>query len=188
MTFGDALTHPDLIYQYPSSCSLIYLQPVDGRRVVARGLFLAKRGAVEMLSGRSDSRLAARAAAANLEPKDSLVKEKTGFRQGRLAVKVRPTRTNEIGVRMALGADPGNVLALILREALVLMVFGLLLGVPLSLATGRLLGSQLYGVNHHDYPNLAAAILTLTSSALIAALIPAFRASSILPSQALRAD
>jgi putative ABC transport system permease protein len=77
---------------------------------------------------------------------------------------------------------------LILRGAVVLIVFGLLLGIPLTLATGRLLGSQLYGVNQYDYQILGAAILTLTSSSLIAALIPALRASSILPSQALRAD
>jgi predicted permease len=98
------------------------------------------------------------------------------------------SRTNEIGVRMALGADRGNVLALILRGALVLIVFGLLLGVPLTLAAGRFIGSQLYGINQYDPTIIAAAILALGFSALIAALIPAFRASSISPMQALRTE
>jgi ABC-type antimicrobial peptide transport system permease subunit len=98
------------------------------------------------------------------------------------------SRTNEIGIRMALGADRGNVLALILRGALVLISFGLLVGVPMTLAAGRFLGSQLYGINQYDPLILAGAILALGSSALIAALIPALRASSILPLQALRAD
>ncbi len=98
------------------------------------------------------------------------------------------SRTNEIGVRMALGADRGSVLALILRGALVQIAFGLLLGVPLTLAAGRFLGSQLYGINQYDPMIIAVAILTIGFSALTAALIPAFRASSISPIQALRAE
>jgi ABC-type antimicrobial peptide transport system permease subunit len=98
------------------------------------------------------------------------------------------SRTNEIGVRMALGADRASVLALILRGALVQIAFGLLLGVPLTLAAGRFLGSQLYGINQRDPTIIAVAILALGFSALAAALIPAFRASSISPMQALRSE
>ncbi|HXB72635.1 MAG TPA: ABC transporter permease [Candidatus Acidoferrales bacterium] len=98
------------------------------------------------------------------------------------------SRTNEIGVRMALGADRGSVLALILRGALLQIVLGLLLGVPLTLAAGRFLGSQLYGINHYDPTILAVAMLAIGASALMAALIPALRASSIPPIQALRAE
>jgi predicted permease len=98
------------------------------------------------------------------------------------------TRTNEIGVRMALGADRRSVLTLILRGALALIVFGLLLGVPLTLAMGRFLGSQLYGINQYDAATIGLAIAALGISALIAALIPAFRASSISPIEALRAE
>ena len=98
------------------------------------------------------------------------------------------SRTNEIGVRMALGADRSDVFALILRGALALVSFGLLLGIPLALAAGRFLGNQLYGINQYDPMIMATAILVLGSSALTAALIPAFRASSISPLQALRAD
>jgi predicted permease len=98
------------------------------------------------------------------------------------------SRTNEIGVRIALGADRGNVLALILRGALALIVFGLLFGVPLTFLAGWLLASQLYGVDRYDLSTLAVAILALGFSALIAALIPAVRASSISPIQALRSE
>jgi predicted permease len=98
------------------------------------------------------------------------------------------SRTSEIGVRMALGADRRDVFRLILRGALALISFGLLLGIPLALAAGRFLGSQLYGINQYDPMIIALAILVLASSALTAALIPAFRASSISPLQALRAD
>ena len=98
------------------------------------------------------------------------------------------TRTNEIGVRMALGADQRSVLGLILRSALALIFFGLLLGMPLTLAAGRFLGSQLYGINQYDPAALGVAIMVVGISALIAALIPAFRASSISPVAALRAE
>jgi ABC-type antimicrobial peptide transport system permease subunit len=98
------------------------------------------------------------------------------------------SRTSEIGVRMAIGADRSDVFALILRGALALISFGLLLGVPLALGAGRFLGSQLYGINQYDPTIIALAILVLGASALTAALIPAFRASSISPLEALRAD
>ena len=98
------------------------------------------------------------------------------------------SRTSEIGVRMALGAARSDVFLLILRGALALVGFGLLLGIPLALAAGRFLGNQLFGVNQYDPMIIASAILVLGSSALTAALIPAFRASSISPVQALRAD
>ncbi len=98
------------------------------------------------------------------------------------------SRTNEIGVRMALGAGRGRVITLIMRAALVLTALGLLLGLPLALAAGRFLGSQLYGSHQGDLTVMAAAILTQGLSALTAAIIPAFRASSISPVEALRAE
>jgi ABC-type antimicrobial peptide transport system permease subunit len=77
---------------------------------------------------------------------------------------------------------------LILRGALALISFGLLLGIPLALGAGRFLESQLYGVNQYDPIVIATSILALDASALIAALIPASRASSISPIDALRQD
>jgi len=98
------------------------------------------------------------------------------------------SRTNEIGVRIALGADRGNVFALVLRGAFLLIASGLLLGVPLALAAGRLLAHQLYRVDQYDPLILSAPVLALALSAFVAALIPAFRASAISPVQALRAE
>ncbi len=97
-------------------------------------------------------------------------------------------RTSEIGVRMALGADRRNVIALLLRGALGLMLFGLVAGLPLTFAVGRVLGSQLYGLNPYNPVVTLGAALTLGLSALAASFIPAFRASSISPLDALRAE
>lgn len=97
-------------------------------------------------------------------------------------------RVNEIGVRMALGADRRNIVTLVLRGAFLLIVLGLLVGIPLSWATGRILGRQLYGTSPHDPLVTAVSILALGSAALSASLIPAFRASRISPSEALRAE
>ncbi|HEV3275822.1 MAG TPA: ABC transporter permease [Terriglobia bacterium] len=97
-------------------------------------------------------------------------------------------RTNEIGVRLALGATRSQAAALILRGAFALVAIGLVAGFPLALAAGRFLGSQLYGLNPYDPVVISVAVLTLGSSALVASLIPAFRASSIPPAEALRAE
>lgn len=97
-------------------------------------------------------------------------------------------RTNEIGVRMALGADRGNVVALVLKGAFVLVFFGLLLGLPLTFAAARVLGNQLYGMNPYDPVVMLIAVVILGLSALAASLIPAVRASCVSPMEALRVE
>jgi predicted permease len=97
-------------------------------------------------------------------------------------------RTNEIGVRMALGADRTKVVQLILRGAFMRVAFGLLLGLPLAIAAGRLISSQLYNVSFWDPLALAIAASSLAICALIAAVIPASFAASISPMRALRID
>jgi predicted permease len=97
-------------------------------------------------------------------------------------------RVKEIGVRMALGANRPDVLALILRGTFGLILFGLFIGLPLTFAAGRFLGNQLYGMNPYSPIVTFVAVLTLGLSALVASLTPALRASSISPLEALRAE
>ena len=97
-------------------------------------------------------------------------------------------RVGEIGVRMALGADRGDIVTLVLRGALMLIVLGLLIGLPLTFAAGKVLGSQLYGMNTYNPVVTSVAVLALGLSAMLASLIPAFRASLISPLDALRVE
>jgi predicted permease len=97
-------------------------------------------------------------------------------------------RTNEIGLRMALGADRGSVLRLVLRDAFNRVLIGLALGLPLAVGAGKLLARQLYGVKVWDPLALAAAALALAIAALIASIVPATRASAISPMSALRVE
>ena len=95
-------------------------------------------------------------------------------------------RTHEIGVRMALGANVRDVLKLILRQAFGLVMIGIGLGVAVSLATGRLIASLLFGVSTTDPVTLVGVTLTLVLVAIVACYIPARRAMKIDPIQALR--
>jgi len=95
-------------------------------------------------------------------------------------------RTNEIGIRMALGAKGGNIAWMVLRETLVLVVCGLTLGVPAALLSARLIATQLFDLSPTDPLTLIAAAVVLTVVALLAGYIPARRASRVDPLTALR--
>ena len=97
-------------------------------------------------------------------------------------------RTNEIGIRMALGADRAKVVQLVIRGAFKRVVVGLVLGLPLAIGAGRLISSQLYGVSSWDPFALAVAGSALTLCSFLAAIIPAIRASCISPMDALRIE
>jgi predicted permease len=97
-------------------------------------------------------------------------------------------RTNEIGIRMALGADRPNVLRLVLGGAFKRVLIGLILGLPLAVGAGRLLSAQLYGVTSWDPFALSVAAGALAICSFFAALIPANRAASISPMSALRIE
>jgi predicted permease len=95
-------------------------------------------------------------------------------------------RTNEIGIRMALGAKGGNIAWMILRETLYLVLAGLLIGVPAALAGARLISAQLFETSPTDPVTLIAAAAILTLVALLAGYLPARRASRVNPLTALR--
>lgn len=97
-------------------------------------------------------------------------------------------RTSEIGLRVALGADRGRIVRLVLRDALRLVTTGLAIGVPLALAATRLLEAQLHGVKPGDPLALGAAVAVLIAAAVLAALLPAMRAANVAPIVALRAE
>ncbi|MGA7858137.1 MAG: ABC transporter permease [Terracidiphilus sp.] len=97
-------------------------------------------------------------------------------------------RTGEIGIRMALGATRNSVVAMVLQGALWQVVLGLVLGIPASLYAGYLMKSILYGVGSYDPVALTVAPLVLLVCAAIAGFIPARRAASIEPMQALRIE
>ncbi len=97
-------------------------------------------------------------------------------------------RTNEIGIRMALGADPGGIVRLILREALLLLGIGLIAGAGLALAAARTAASMLFGLKPYDPATLAFAIGALALVAIAASYIPARRAAGVDPMVALREE
>ena len=97
-------------------------------------------------------------------------------------------RTSEIGVRMALGANRGSVVAMVLRGAFWQVGIGLGIGIPAAIGAGYLIASQLFGITPWNPLLLAGATALLGSAALVAAVIPARRAASIDPIQALRIE
>jgi predicted permease len=101
---------------------------------------------------------------------------------------VATQRTREIGIRMALGATERSAIWLVLRDAIAMIAAGTAIALPCVVALGRLVESQLFGVKPTDPIAIAAATVLLTSATLGAALIPAYRASTVNPTDALRFD
>jgi putative ABC transport system permease protein len=95
-------------------------------------------------------------------------------------------RTNEIGIRVALGASRSTILRMILRETLILAVVGLAVGLPCALAASHLIGHMLFGVSANDPITLAAVAFTLAAVAALAGFVPARRAMQVDPMVALR--
>jgi putative ABC transport system permease protein len=95
-------------------------------------------------------------------------------------------RTNEFGVRLALGAGRRQLLRLVLQQAGQLVLAGLVIGLAFSLATNRLLASQLFGLSPHDPVLLTTVSVVLLTVALLASFLPARRAANVNPMEALR--
>jgi len=97
-------------------------------------------------------------------------------------------RRREFGIRMALGAQGGRVVTMMLREALAMVTMGAIIGLPLALVAGYACRSFLYGVGPADVTTLAVACAVLAAVAVVAAYGPARRASAVEPASALRCD
>jgi predicted permease len=97
-------------------------------------------------------------------------------------------RTGEIGIRMALGANRGTVLGIVLRSAFVQVAIGLAIGIPATILAGRAIADQLYSVKPYDPVILALAVFVLGMAALAAAAVPARRAVNVNPTEALRSE
>ena len=97
-------------------------------------------------------------------------------------------RTKELGLRMALGAQPGSVMWLVMREVLLLVAIGLAIGLPAAMALARLVSAQLYGIEPYDPMMAGISVLVLAGVACAAGLIPARRAARLDPIIALRQE
>jgi ABC-type antimicrobial peptide transport system permease subunit len=97
-------------------------------------------------------------------------------------------RTSEIGIRMALGAERASVVAMVMRGAMLQAVIGLAIGVPTALLCVRFVKAQLYQIAGADVRVMGAAVVTLAVAACVAGLIPARKAASTDPVQALRTE
>lgn len=97
-------------------------------------------------------------------------------------------RTKEMGIRIALGALPGTIVWLVLKDSLVLVLIGLALGVPSTILSGRLLSSMLFGVGSTDPVAMTFAALAIISVAILASIIPARKATRVDPAVILAAE
>jgi predicted permease len=97
-------------------------------------------------------------------------------------------RTREIGIRLALGATGASTIRLVLRDAVIMIAVGVAIALPCVAALGKLVQSQLFGVTATDPATVAGAALVLAAGALAAAFIPAWRASNVSPTNALRLE
>jgi ABC-type antimicrobial peptide transport system permease subunit len=96
------------------------------------------------------------------------------------------SRTSEIGIRMALGATRRAAVWLVVADAVAMIAAGTAIALPLVWGLGRLVEAQLFGVHAIDAPTIAGASLVLAGVALAAAMVPAWRAASVSPTEALR--
>jgi putative ABC transport system permease protein len=97
-------------------------------------------------------------------------------------------RTREFGIRLALGARPGEVLGLVLRGGLALIAAGLIVGIAAGALATRLVASALYGIDPFDPPTFAGVAVMLVTVAMVASYVPARRATRVDPIAALRSE
>ena len=95
-------------------------------------------------------------------------------------------RRKELGIRLALGAEPGGVIWLVMKEVLLLLAIGLAVGIPTAIGLGRFVASQLYGIQERDPWTAISTVAVIAVVSAAAGMIPAHRASRIDPILALR--
>jgi ABC-type antimicrobial peptide transport system permease subunit len=95
-------------------------------------------------------------------------------------------RRNEIGIRMSLGADRRSIISLVLRESVLLLSIGLIIGVALALAVSSAASALLFGLKSHDAATMFIATISLAAIGLAASYLPALRAANLDPMDALR--
>jgi ABC-type antimicrobial peptide transport system permease subunit len=95
-------------------------------------------------------------------------------------------RTQEIGIRMALGAQGADVLRLVMHQTVIVLTIGTVIGVALALAASRLMGNLLFGIGPSDPFAIGSALAVLVGVALLASYVPARRATQLDPTEALR--
>ena len=95
-------------------------------------------------------------------------------------------KTNEIGIRMALGAKRGTILSMILRETAIIVIVGIVVGLPAAWAASSLLKTRLFGLSPHDPLSIALAVAATLLVTALAGLVPAKRAAQVDPMVALR--
>ena len=98
------------------------------------------------------------------------------------------SRTNEIGIRLSLGATRAQIVRLVLRDNFWLLGVGLAIGLPLAVVVGRGAGALLFGLTPMDLPTVLAATCLLASAGLLAGALPAWRAAQVRPEVALRSE
>jgi hypothetical protein len=117
----------------------------------------------------------------------TLVPEQARFVRGTVSI-TSPTRRSEIGIRLALGSTRAKIVGLVLRDNLLLMGAGLARGLPLAVAAMRGSSALLFRLTPTDVPTLLGATALLVSAGVLAAALPAWRASRIRPDVTLRCD
>ena len=193
--------HPTVYHFYPQSPWLSFTTAVVRSSLPDEQVAALARGALRAIDPQLpvfDIKSMPERISASLTPRRLAMYVLLGFAALSLALSVlgiygvisysTAQRTQEIGIRMALGANPSDVTRMVLRDAMVLAVVGVVAGGLLFLGVGRVLASFLYGIGPRDPLTIALGVVVLAGVALVAAYVPARRAARVDPLVALRGE
>jgi predicted permease len=193
--------HPTVYHDYAQSPWLSFTTAVIRSSLPDEQVAALARGAIRELDPQLpvfDVKTMAERVSASLTPRRLAMYVLLGFAALSLALSVlgiygvisysTAQRTQEIGIRMALGANPRDVTRMVLRDAMILAVVGVVAGAVLFLGVGRVLASVLYGIGPRDPVTIGLGIIVLAGVALVASYLPARRAARVDPLVALRGE